>query len=143
MSRALFTALGLLVATSAALPGHTAPAPAAGPEKPLVPTIKEIMRQSHRCSNAYIGFVEDELDKKEPDWAVVEAKSRELVRVGKLLALNTPPKGTAGSWERFTTLYTARATVLVDAAGRKDRREAELTTERMLGMCVTCHRAHK
>lgn len=141
MSRAL--AALALAALSVPLSGQPAPAPAPQPAKPLVPTIKEIMQRSHRCSNAYIRDVEDELDKKESDWTVVAARARELVRVGKLLALNTPPKGSKESWEKLTTLYTARATVLVDAAERKDKEEATLQTERFFGLCRTCHQAHR
>jgi hypothetical protein len=119
--------------------------PPGRPEAPktLVPTIAEIMDEAHGCRTAYIKQVRTELAKDEPDWDVVESKSRELVRVGKLLAMNTPPHGTRESWDRQTTLYTARATVLVDAAGRRDKEEAVVETNRMIQMCATCHRNHR
>ena len=119
--------------------------PPAQPEPPktLVPTIADIMDEAHGCRTAYIKQVRNELAKDEPDWYVVESKSRELVKVGKLLALNTPPNGSRESWERQTTLYTARATVLLDAAERRDKEEAVVETNRMIRMCATCHRAHR
>lgn len=109
----------------------------------LVPTIRQIMHEAHRCRTAYIRDVRTEFEKNEPNWSLAEARSRDLVRVGKLLALNTPPKGTAESWERLTNLYIARASILVDAAERQDREEGKLVARRMVSMCATCHSAHR
>ncbi|HJZ59782.1 MAG TPA: hypothetical protein VKE74_32875 [Gemmataceae bacterium] len=119
------------------------PAARSEPPRELVPSISDIMVEAHGCQTAYIKQVRNELAKDEPDWYLVEAKSRDLVRVGKLLALNNPPHGSRESWEKFTAVYTARATVLVDAAERKDKEEATVETTRMLRMCATCHRAHR
>jgi hypothetical protein len=127
-----------LVAVSHARPQDPDPRP-----KSLVPSIADIMDESHGCRTAYIKQVRTELGKDEPDWNLVEAKSRELIRTGKLLALNTPPTGSRESWERLTTIYTARATVLADAAERHDREEATVEANRMIRMCATCHKAHR
>ncbi len=144
MSRTLSAAaLGLFAAAAVALSGPAPAVRAAEPGKPLVPTIKEIMREAHSCRTAYIGDVRRELSKPEPDWTVIESRSRDLVRVGKLLALNTPPAGTSESWEKLTTLYVARATVLAEAAGRRDTDEAKLVGQRLGTMCAGCHRAHR
>lgn len=113
------------------------------PKKPLVPTIKEIMREAHQCRTAYIRDVRVEMDKEEPDWELIGNRSRELVRAGNLLSLNTPPKGSAESWEKLTSLYIARATVLTDAAERKDKDEGRVVARRLQSMCASCHRAHK
>jgi len=112
-------------------------------KKNLLPTIKEIMNEAHQCKTAIIREVRQEMEKEPPDWERIGARGLELVRVGKLLALNTPPKGTTESWAYLTGLYQARATVLVDAAKRKDLEEARLTSRRMHTMCASCHREHK
>ncbi len=113
------------------------------PNKPLVPTIKEIMREAHQCRTAYIRDVRIEMDKDEPDWELIGARSRELVRAGQLLSLNTPPNGSAESWKKQTSLYIARATVLAEAAERKDQEEGRIVARRLQSMCAGCHRAHK
>lgn len=133
-------ALFALAVAGVAHAGADDPTP---PPKSLVPSIADIMVESHGCRTAYIKQVRTELGKDEPDWRLVEVKSRELVRTGKLLALNTPPTGSRESWENLTTLYTARATVLADAAERKDKEEAVVEANRMMRMCATCHRAHR
>lgn len=113
------------------------------PKKSLVPTIKEIMREAHQCRSAYIRVVRTEIEKDEPDWALIGGRSRELVRAGKLLSLNSPPKGSAESWDQLTSLYIARATVLADAAERKDKDEGRVVARRLHSMCASCHRVHK
>ena len=113
------------------------------PKKPLVPTIKEIMREAHQCRTAYILDVQREMGKEEPDWELVGVKSRELVRAGKLLSLNSPPNGSAESWEKLTSVYIARATLLADAADRKDKEEGSVVARRLRSMCASCHRVHK
>lgn len=137
--------MGVLLILTLTLPiaPRSSWAQAQEPKKPLVPTIKEIMREAHKCSTAYIRYIRIEMDKDEPDWKIVQDKSRELVRAGKLLALNTPPKGSAESWERITTLYTSRATVLSEAAEVRDLEEGRVVARRMQAMCSACHRAHK
>lgn len=113
------------------------------PKKPLIPTIKEIMREAHQCRTAYIRDVRMEIDKEEPDWELIRSRSRELVRAGKLLSLNTPPRGSAESWEKLTTHYIARATVLAEAAEGKDKEEGRVVARRLQSMCAGCHKAHK
>jgi hypothetical protein len=140
---AVSAVLILLTTLLVALARHTPFARAAEPEKPLVPSIRDIMQQSHRSNNSHVGVIENELNKKNPDWTVIEARSLELVRVGKLLALNTPRKGSKESWEKLTALYTARATVLVDAAEQRDREEAVLQIDRFYDLCCNCHHAHR
>jgi len=142
--RPSLTAAVLFAATFLAITSLGRPAVARAEEpKKLVPSISEIMVEAHGCRTAYIKQVRTELAKDDPDWLLVETKSRDLVRVGKLLALNTPPKGSRESWDRTTGLYVARATVLVDAAERKDKEEASLTARRITMMCASCHRDHR
>ena len=71
-----FTIAVALFAASVTLVGH-----AVGQDepksKPLVPTIKEIMNEAHKCRTAYITDVRKELVKDEPDWYAVESRSRD------------------------------------------------------------------
>jgi len=132
---------GAILALSVVLLSLTAKL--AGGEDDKLPTIKEIMNEAHRCRTAYVRVVKEQLQKDTPDWEGAEKTSKELVRMGKLLARNTPPGGTRESWEHLTTLYIAHATILVDATQRKDMETALNHSKKLYGMCATCHRAHR
>jgi hypothetical protein len=121
--------------------GFSSPLTRAEEEK--IPTIKEIMQESHQCRTAYVRLVREELQKEEVDWGMVGTKSRALIQTGKLLAKNTPPKGSAESWEKLTSVYTANAVLLADAAERHDKETATRHQQAMYRMCATCHRAHR
>jgi hypothetical protein len=113
------------------------------PAEEKVPTIVEIMEEAHRCRTAYVRLAGNECRKEEPDWSVVETRGKELVRMGKLLAKNTPPRGTKESWEQLTTVYVAHATLLEDAGRRKDRESANYHVRKLTAMCNTCHKSHQ
>src|SRR5213082_2036914 len=86
------------------------PAGLARREPPKIPTIKEIMQEAHRGPTAYILEVRKELSRENTDWPVVEQKGKDLVRMGRLLAMNTPPKGSKESWRNYADVYVASAT---------------------------------
>jgi hypothetical protein len=135
------TLLLMLIFCSVTLVAAPGPPPRGDEEK--IPTIKEIMRESHQCQTAYIKTVRDELKKDQPSWSLVESKSRDLIKSGKLLAKNTPPKGTPEAWEKITGVYTANAVLLTDAAERRDKDTAIRHQQAMFRMCAACHRAHR
>jgi hypothetical protein len=137
--KGLFIAV-LLVVSAAFL---VLPRCSADAEGDKVPTIKEIMEKAHRCRTAYIKLVREELVKADPNWPVVENKSKEMVQMGHWLAKNTPPRGSKESWEKFTSLYVAHATILTDAAERKDKETALVHQKKLSAMCATCHREHR
>jgi len=108
-----------------------------------IPTIAQIMQEAHRCRTNYIGQVRTQLGKSDTDWSEVEKKSNDLVRMGQLLWLNNPKKGGRDSWEMFTSVYVANASLLADAAQKKDKPLALQYQKNLSGMCINCHKAHK
>ena len=108
-----------------------------------IPSIAEIMQEAHRCRTNYIGQVRTQLARSEPDWPEVEKKSNDLVRMGQMLWLNNPKKGSRDSWEMFTSVYVANASLMTDAAQKKDKNLALQYQKNLQGMCITCHKAHK
>lgn len=108
-----------------------------------IPTIKEIMRDAHRCRTNYIYLVRRGLQQQDTAWFDAEQKSRELVKMGHYLQQNTPPKGTRDDWEKITNIYISHATLLADAAERQDMETATHHLGKLQRMCATCHRAHR
>lgn len=116
--------------------------PSRGTAAPL-PSIRDIMQEAHRCRTAYILTVRQELQKDQPNWDVVRKKSTDLVRMGNLLGLNKPPRGSAESWSKLTGLYVAHATLMADAAERTDKETANRHQLALSRMCIGCHREHR
>src|SRR5579862_3542313 len=108
-----------------------------------VPTIKQMMNDAHRCNTAYVKIVATEVKKPDPSWPLLEQKSRELVQIGKWLGQNTPPKGTAQSWERFTNSYVANASIMLEGALKHDKDMVLDKQKQLFTMCAQCHRAHR
>lgn len=119
-------------------PGDAAPATV----EPI-PTIRQIMQQAHRCQNNYIYQVGRDLKQLEVDWSNLEQRSRDLIRMGKYLQQNTPPRGGGKEWERITGVYVAHATLLADAVDRHDLPTAQQHTQQLKQLCARCHRAHR
>jgi hypothetical protein len=106
-------------------------------------TIKEIMGKAHKGPNSLIMTVGKDLKADEPDWADVEKKSKELVRLGTALGKNEPPKGEKASWQKLTQRYVTNAKALEKAAEDKDKSKALAAHKKLTGMCMACHSVHK
>jgi hypothetical protein len=114
----------------------------APPPREVVPSIADLMQEGHNCRTAHIKLIDQQLHQSDANWSDVQTKSRDLIRIGKLLAKNTPPGGSKESWEKFTTLYVANATLMSDAAERKNRDEVTYHTKKLRRMCNDCHTKH-
>lgn len=109
-----------------------------------LPTIKEIMQESHKCRTSYVNLIRDELAREtEIQWPEVVEKSRSLIHAGKMLALNDPPRGARSSWEKRTTLYVANAVLMHDAAERHSVEDVNYHLKKLRLMCVRCHGEHR
>lgn len=109
-----------------------------------LPTIKEIMQESHKCRTSYLNLIREELTREsEIQWPDVVEKSQGLIHAGKMLALNDPPRGARSSWEKRTTLYVANAVLMHDAAERHSVEDVNYHLKKLRQMCVTCHREHR
>ncbi len=109
-----------------------------------LPTIKEIMQESHKCRTSYLNLIREELaHETEIQWPEVVEKSRSLIHAGKMLALNDPPRGARSSWEKRTTLYVANAVLMHDAAERRSVEDVNYHLKKLRLMCVSCHGEHR
>jgi hypothetical protein len=139
-------AVAALASLLALLPVRSAGQDPEPPRFGRLPTIKEIMQESHKCRTAYIIEIRKEMAKERPeeiDWALVTEKSRGLVNAGKMLAMNTPPKGTREGWDKRTTVYVANAVLMLDAAERQSKDDVAYHVKKLGGMCAGCHREHR
>jgi hypothetical protein len=107
------------------------------------PTIKEIMTKAHKGGNSLLNTVGKDLKAADPDWAEVQKKTKELVKLGTSLGKATPPKGDKESWEKLTKSYTDTAKDLNRSAGNKDKDKAVGAQMKLTKMCANCHMAHK
>lgn len=115
---------------------------AQGEPEQLLPIKVICYRGCNRNSDSYVRIIGTQLARFEPDWREVEQNSRDLVRMGKLLAQHKPPRGDLESWRKLTDLYTARATLVVDAVEQRDK-DTALKQLRLVVNCRACHQAHK
>ncbi len=132
-----------IVCAGIALALPLVPAGTAAGDEEKTPTIKEIMQQAHSCRSNSLARIREQINRDDPNWTVLENRAEDLMRFGKQLAANTPPKGTTESWERLTAVYTSHATLLADAAHREDRETAGLHLKKLSSMCAACHKAHR
>ena len=132
-----------VAAAVAVMGGATLMLPSSGADDKKEPTIKEIMTKAHKGGNSLIQEVAKDLKQKQPDWADVQEKSKELVSLGTSLGKNTPPKGDQASWDKLTQQYLVNAKALEDAAENKDQAAALAAHKKLTTMCAACHKAHK
>ncbi len=73
----------------------------------------------------------------------MQAKSKELVKLGTSLGKNEPPQGEKESWDKLTQAYLDCAKTLNGAAEKKDKETATASQTKLTTMCMTCHKVHK
>jgi hypothetical protein len=116
------------------------------PKRGQLPSIADIMQESHKCSTSYLVQIRNELAKATPEeiqWPVVAAKSKGLIAAGKMLSLNVPPHGSQSNWEKRTTIYVANAVLMHDAAERLSKDDVSYHMRKLGQMCASCHREHR
>src|SRR5271169_4165532 len=82
---------------------------AANADDEKTPSVKEIMKLAHKGPKAALGSIGRGLNTATPNWDEIQAKTKELVKLGTALTKNEPPKGDQASWDRFTKKYLASA----------------------------------
>jgi hypothetical protein len=107
------------------------------------PSIKQIMTKAHKGGNSLLMKIGKELKGGDVDWSQVREQSKDLVKLGKALTKNEPPKGEKASWETLTKLYQKNATTLDEAVDKKDKDAAVAAHGKLAGSCKACHTAHK
>ena len=107
------------------------------------PSIKAIMTKAHKGGDSLLFTVGKELKAADPDWADIQKKSKELVKLGTALSKNEPPKGEKASWEKLTKAYVDTAKQLDAASKAKEKTKAVNAQAKLTKMCMNCHKAHK
>ena len=130
-------------ALAAALIGLAASGTQSIAEDDKDPSIKEIMTKAHKGGNSLLSTVGKDLKSAEPNWDDVQTKTKDLVKLGKSLGKNDPPKGDKESWEKLTKSYLDTAKQLDDAVRAKEKSKAVTAHSKLTKMCATCHKVHK
>ena len=107
------------------------------------PTIKDVMKKANGGSKGLCAIVGADLKGKDIKWEQVQKESKELATCLAFLAKNKPPRGEQASWDKLTKEYIATAKELVEAADKKDAKEALALHKKLVGACMSCHEAHK
>src|SRR4051812_24118948 len=66
------------------------------------------------------GDLTDQLKSKTPAWDEIQKETKDWVGVAETLGKQTPPKGTAESWKKQTSLYLTNVKAIDAAAQKKD-----------------------
>jgi hypothetical protein len=106
-------------------------------------TAKDIMGKLNKGPNSLFPNLKRELQKDEPDWADVQAQTREYASLAASLSQATPPKGEKVSWVKLTQDYAAAAKTMDDAARKKDKSAALSAHQKLQQACTACHQVHR
>jgi hypothetical protein len=108
-----------------------------------VSSIDDIMTKAHKNKTGLRDQIAMELKKGSPDWADVQKKTKEFVKLAGMLSKFDPPKGEKSSWKKLSDAYTAEVKTLDDAAGKKDQAAATKANDKLKTGCMPCHDAHR
>lgn len=133
----LFCALGVFAVSLAS----SAPSATAGQKDDKVPTIKEIMTQGHKGTDAFLAKIKAEAKGAKWDDAVTHAKA--LSVFGEALGKNKPPKGSEESWKTLSDKYAKDTQAVLTAAEKKDAKGTNAALGAIGASCGGCHKAHK
>jgi len=109
-----------------------------GPSSP----IKNIMRKV-TGKNAFAPQLGTSLAADEPDWAAIQAQTKEYATLAKELGTHEPPKGSKESWTTLTAQFAATAEELDKAAQAKDKPAAITARDTLSNSCMACHSEHQ
>lgn len=107
------------------------------------PSIKDVMKKANGGSKGLCAIIGADLKGKDIKWETVQKESKEFADCIAFLAKNKPPKGDQEAWEKACKAYSADAKALVDAAEKKDAKEALAAHKKLASACMGCHQAHK
>lgn len=130
---AVCAALGVAVVTLSAGSAPTAD------EK--TPTIKEIMTQGHKGTDAFLAKIGKEA--KGGKWDDAQSHAKALAVFGEALGKNKPPKGDEKSWEAMAKKYHDNTQAVLKATEKKDAAATDKALKAIGASCGGCHKAHK
>ena len=103
------------------------------------PDIKTVM-QKVNGKGGLKGDIDAALKAKEPKWDDLATKTKELVPLAAAIPKDSPPKGTADSWKKYSEAYAKAAVDLDKAVADKDSKAATAAFK-VITTCGGCHGA--
>jgi hypothetical protein len=129
----LFAALGVVVTCLSAGSSRSAD------EK--TPTIKEIMTEGHKGTDAFLTKIGKEA--KAAKWEDAATHAKALAVFGEALGKNKAPKGNPASWEKLAKKYHDNTAAVLKAVEKKDAAGTDKALKTIQASCGECHKAHK
>lgn len=80
---------------------------------------------------------------KDPAWDKVSVETKRYEEAAVKLLATKAEKGDAKSWEKLTKEFAAAAKELNAAAGKKDKKAADVAYAKLTESCEVCHEAHR
>src|SRR5439155_18617169 len=78
-----------------------------------------------------------------PDWATIQAETKDYAASAKELGTFDPPRGSKESWKELTDAFAAHAEEMDRAAQAKDKDGAAAARDQLGSSCKTCHDSHQ
>jgi hypothetical protein len=107
-------------------------------------TIKQVMSKiGGRGPQALNMAIGKELGQEPPPWETLQPQTKEYAELAASLGKEQPRKGSAESWQNFTTSFAAAAEELKLAADAKDQAKAKDAHKKLMNSCNDCHKEHR
>jgi hypothetical protein len=128
------------------IPGDPGLGGPGGPDGPGGPpsNIKQVMSKiGGRGPQALHMALDRELKQDQPPWETLQAQTKEYADLAASLSKEQPRRGSADSWQKLTTSFTATAEELKLAADAKDQAKAKAAHTKLTDSCMGCHNEHR
>jgi hypothetical protein len=131
-------------AVSSTPPGGPAPMPGmGGPGGMPARETGKIMAKVDRGPQSLRRTLGNELNADPTPWDSIQPKTKEYAQLAAELGKHEPPSGDKESWKQHTSQFANDATVLDQAAQKKDLQAAKAAQDKLNNSCMGCHRAHR
>jgi cytochrome c556 len=107
------------------------------------PTIKEVMQKLHKGPNAALAKLKKNLAADTPDWADIQARTKDFETYGEALPKNDPPKGEKEDFKKLADSYYENAKKLNASAKKEDKDGVQASFKKISNACAACHKAHR
>ena len=105
--------------------------------------IKAVMRKVAAGPNSLTNKLGNQLKADSPDWATIQAETKDYADAAKEMGTYDPPKGSKESWKELTDAFAQHAAEMDTAARAKDKAAAVLARDQLATSCKACHNAHQ
>jgi hypothetical protein len=105
--------------------------------------IKAVMRKLTAGPNSLTPKLGNQLKAESPDWATIQAETKDYAATAGTLGTYHPPKGSKESWKELTDAFADHAAEMDRAAQAKDKAAATVARDQLAISCKACHEAHQ